>query len=273
MLAGHVARALTIAGSDSGGGAGIQADLKTFYSLGVYGMTAVTSVTVQNTHGVVSVLPVPPDVISSQIAAVATDIGIDAAKTGVLWSPGIVMAVAEAVRRFGIPRLVVDPVVAAKGGAALMMPAAVHALRRYLLPVAHVVTPNIPEAEILAEVRIDGLPAVRDAARRIHAMGVPWVVIKGGHLPLTDEAVDTVFDGTDFYELRSERIQSGSGHGTGCTFSAALAASLARGVTVPRAVEIAKIYVRAALRQGLTLGGGCGPVNHWAGLEGCSREL
>lgn len=274
-------RVLTIAGSDSGGGAGIQADLKTFFSLGVYGMSAVTAITVQNTQGVGTVLPVPPDMVAAQITACVTDIGVDAAKTGMLWSPGIVMAVADTVRRLGIPRLVVDPVLAAKDGSMLLIPAAVDAMRLYLLPAAHVVTPNVPEAAMLAGMEITGLHSVREAARRIHALGVPWVVIKGGHLPTPEEAIDTVFDGQEFYHFRNPRIgpangagcqgvcggNQGVGHGTGCTFSAALAALLAKGFTVPRAVEAAKGYVTAALAHGLRLGMGCGPVNHWAGWE------
>lgn len=253
--------ALTIAGSDSGGGAGIQADLKTFAALGVYGTSVVTAVTAQNTVAVTDVLEMPVSLVEAQLAAVVEDIGVAAAKTGMLASAQLVESVAGAVVKLGIARLVVDPVMVAKSGAHLLRDDAVDALRGTLLPVALIVTPNVPEAEVIAGRPVANGRDMRAAAREIAGMGPRYVVIKGGHLP-GPEIVDLLFDGREFTEFRAPRVDSPNTHGTGCTLSAAIAASLARGESVPTAVRIAKRYVAGAVAAGLALGRGHGPLDH-----------
>jgi hydroxymethylpyrimidine/phosphomethylpyrimidine kinase len=260
-------RALTIAGSDSGGGAGIQADLKTFSAFGVYGMSALTAVTAQNTVGVFGVEELPLSLIAAQLDAVMGDIGADAAKTGMLSSAPIVALVAQKVQELRIPNLVVDPVMVAKSGDMLLAEEAQSAVREAILPVALVVTPNTPEAEALTGLRVDSLAAMREAATRLHAMGVRWVVVKGGHLPLEGEAVDVVYDGREFTELRAPRYPTKNTHGTGCTFSAAIAASLARGLAPLEAIRRAKAYVSRAIETSLAIGHGHGPTNHLVGVE------
>jgi hydroxymethylpyrimidine/phosphomethylpyrimidine kinase len=261
-----IARALTIAGSDSGGGAGIQADLKTFTAFGVYGMSAITAITAQNTLGVQAVLELPPAVIAAQIDSVAEDIGVDAAKTGMLGSAAIVETVAAAVVRQGIDRLVVDPVMVAKSGDVLLQREACDALRGRLLPLASVVTPNLPEAEVLIGRPVTCMAEMRDAARALHALGARWVVVKGGHLGEGEDAVDLVYDGGEFCLLPARRIPTQNTHGTGCTFSAAIAAGLARGLEPFAAIERAKRYVSRAIAESLALGGGHGPTNHLVGV-------
>jgi hydroxymethylpyrimidine/phosphomethylpyrimidine kinase len=208
-----VPKALTIAGSDSGGGAGIQADLKTFAALGVYGASVLTAITAQNTRGVTAIHEVPPDVVAAQIRAVLDDIGADAVKTGMLSSSAIIGAVVGELRRYGVARLVVDPVMVAKSGDHLLRPEAVQALRGDLLPLAYVVTPNLPEAEVLVGAPLRDEGAIRDAARRIHGMGARHVVIKGGHR--SGPPVDLLFDGRDFREFTAERVETPHTHGTG----------------------------------------------------------
>ncbi|PYS97115.1 MAG: bifunctional hydroxymethylpyrimidine kinase/phosphomethylpyrimidine kinase [Acidobacteria bacterium] len=232
-------RALTIAGSDSGGGAGIQADLKTFGALGVFGMSAITAVTAQNTVAVTRIQKISPDVVAAQIDAVADDIGVDAAKTGMLWSAAIIEAVAAAVKRHRIPNLVVDPVIVSKSGARLLKENAIATLTSRLLPLAAMVTPNLPEAQTLAGMAVPDAEAMREAARRLHALGPRCVVIKGGHAE-GPNVVDLFYDGKDFQELKAERVETRSTHGTGCTFSAAIAAYLAHGLTPLDAVSRAK---------------------------------
>ncbi len=255
-----VPRALTIAGSDSGGGAGIQADLKTFAALGVYGLAAITAVTAQNTLGVSGVQDISVALIEAQIDAVLEDIGADAAKTGMLSSPEIIEAVAGRVKKWHL-RLVVDPVMVAKGGAALLHPDAVATLRSTLLPLAEIVTPNLPEAEVLTGQHIETLDEMQAAARAIYALGPRSVVVKGGHRAA--DAVDVYFDGTHCIELREERIQTQHTHGTGCTFSAAITALLARGWSPEDAVTRAKRYVTGAIRHAPGIGHGHGPTNHF----------
>ena len=254
-------RCLTIAGSDSGGGAGLQADLKTFTAFGVFGMSAVTAVTAQNTVAVSGVAEIRPDLVAAQIDAVASDIGIDAAKTGMLWCGAIVLAVADAVARHRIPNLVVDPVMVSKTGARLLGEDAMEPLVGRLLPLAEVVTPNLPEAVALTGVEVKDEEGMREAARRIHLLGPRAVVIKGGHLEGPD-VVDLYYDGRSFEALRGERIESRSTHGTGCTFAAALAAGLALGNRPLDAVRRAKEYVAGAIRAAPRLGRGSGPLNH-----------
>jgi hydroxymethylpyrimidine/phosphomethylpyrimidine kinase len=262
-----IPRALTIAGSDSGGGAGIQADLKTFTVLGVFGTSAVTALTAQNTTGVTGVVDVAPEFVVEQIDAVMRDIGTDAAKTGMLSNAGIIEAVTAAVRRWAIANLVVDPVMIAKSGAPLLRPEATDALRRTLLPVALLVTPNLHEAGALTGRTIRTLPEMREAARAVHAMGPRYVVVKGGHLAETDRAVDVLFDGQVFDEFTAPRAAMKHTHGTGCVFSAAIAAGLAKGLGVREAVALAKDVVAAGIAAGLPIGQGIGPVDPTAVLR------
>jgi len=253
---------MTIAGSDSGGGAGIQADLKTFAALGVYGTSVVTAVTAQNTLGVTAVHEIPPEIVAAQIDAVVSDIGADAVKTGMLASAPIIEVVAAKVRQHHLPNLVVDPVMVAKSGDPLLRQEAVTVLRDLLLPLATVVTPNLPEAEILVGRSLPDGEAVRRAAREIVALGPRAVVMKGGHAS-GDVVVDILFDGVTFREYTAPRIDTRSTHGTGCTFASAIAAGLARGLRVEEAVAEAKEYVTAALRNAKPIGGGHGPVHHF----------
>ncbi|WP_431087242.1 bifunctional hydroxymethylpyrimidine kinase/phosphomethylpyrimidine kinase [Paenibacillus sp. 8b26] len=262
-----VPRALTIAGSDSGGGAGIQADLKTFQELGVYGMSAITAVTVQNTLGVHGVYPLPQEAAAEQIEAVGSDLGVDALKTGMLFDAGIIRLVSEQIRKFGWKKVVVDPVMIAKGGAELLQSEAVQALQDDLLPLALVVTPNIPEAEALTGISIRTMEDRREAARHISNMGPKFVVIKGGHADESENSgqiVDLLFDGATFTELRGKRVRTVHTHGTGCTFSAAITAELAKGMSVPEAISKGKAFIQAAIEEPLHLGQGHGPTNHWA---------
>ena len=251
--------ALTIAGSDSGGGAGIQADLKTFAALGVHGTSAITAITAQNTVTVTAIEELPPAIITAQIEAVVTDLHPAAAKTGMLSSPAIIETVAEAVRRFALERLVVDPVMVAKGGARLLREDAVDALRSFLLPLAAVVTPNLPEAEVLLGRPVGTLEEREQAARDLVALGPRTVVVKGGHAE--GEAVDVFFDGRDLVHLPALRIETKNTHGSGCAFSAAIAAGLAKGLDPLQAVRQAKVYITEAIRTSLALGEGHGPVN------------
>lgn len=267
----RVPRALSIAGSDSGGGAGIQADLKTFQELGVYGMSVLTAVTAQNTTGVEAVYPLSPEAVMEQIQAVGSDIGVDALKTGMLFSSEIITAVAEMITLHGWTNVVVDPVMIAKGGAALLQEEAIRALTMKLMPVTTVVTPNLPEAERLIGKRIIGRPDKHEAARELHGLGAKYVVIKGGHEEGA-ESVDLFFDGSSFSELSGPRIATRHTHGTGCTFSAALTAGLASGLEVEAAVHQAKAFIQAAIEDGILIGSGNGPTNHWA-YQRRNREL
>ena len=255
---------MTIAGSDSGGGAGIQADLKTFSALGVYGASTLTAITAQNTVGVTAVHEIPTDVIAAQIDAVITDIGADAVKTGMLSSPEIVGTVAEAVRRHHIANLVVDPVMVAKSGDRLLRAEAIATICERLIPLAAVVTPNIPEAEDLTGLTIATDADAQRAAEAIIAMGAKSVVVKGGHRD--GPPTDILYDGEQFVEFTTERIPSTNTHGTGCTFASAVAAGLAHGLDVPAAVQQAKDYVTAAIRSAYPIGQGHGPLHHFHAL-------
>ena len=253
--------AMTIAGSDSGGGAGIQADLKTFSALGVFGTSALTAITAQNTVGVTAVHEIPTDVISAQIDAVITDIGADAVKTGMLSSAAIVATVSDAVRRHGITNLVVDPVMVAKSGDRLLREEAISSICNELIPLAKVVTPNIPEAEDLTGLSISTDSDVREAAEAIIGMGAQSVVVKGGHRD--GPPTDILYDGERFLEFTTERIPSTNTHGTGCTFASAVAAGLAHGLEIPDAVQQAKDYVTDAIRAAYPIGQGHGPLHHF----------
>jgi len=257
-----IPRVLTIAGSDSGGGAGIQADLKTITALGGFGMSAVTALTAQNTIGVRGIYAVSAEFDAAQIDAVAEDIGVDAAKTGMLAGRAIVEVVADRMKRHAVRPLVVDPVMAAKGGDALLEADARPALRDVLLPLATVVTPNLLEAEELTGFQVRGRDAMPEAARRVHDLGPEWVLVKGGHL--AGDPVDVLFDGSDVYEVRRPRVRTTSTHGTGCSYASAIATGLAYGMPVREAVEWARDALQAALASALALGHGAGPLDHAA---------
>lgn len=255
-------RALTIAGSDSGGGAGIQADLKTFAAHGVYGCSAITAVTAQNTLGVLQWLAMPADLVTAQIEAVASDIGIDAVKVGMLANAAVVEAVAAAIEDLDLPQVVVDPVMIAKGGDRLLEEEAVAALRTELLRKAHVVTPNVPEAEVLSGQTIRSVEGMRRAARAILSLGPRVVIVKGGHLD-GPESIDIVSSLHGEFELRKPRLSTRNTHGTGCTFSSAIAANLARGLDDQSAIEQAREYLDGAMRHAPDIGRGHGPLQHF----------
>ncbi|WP_134700512.1 bifunctional hydroxymethylpyrimidine kinase/phosphomethylpyrimidine kinase [Ammoniphilus sp. YIM 78166] len=257
-----IPRALTIAGSDSGGGAGIQADLKTFTVRQVYGMSAITAITAQNTQGVEGIHPIPLDMIAKQIEMVIEDIGTDAVKTGMLGTPEIIQLVSRKLKHYQVPNVVVDPVMVAKGGAKLLQEEAVDSLIQHLLPLATVVTPNIPEAEVITRKKIRNMEEMRTAAREIVGMGAQTVIVKGGHLE--EEPIDLFFDGTEFMTFPGVRVQTRHTHGTGCTFAACITAELAKGKSLPEAIHTAKAFITAAITNELGLGQGHGPTNHWA---------
>jgi hydroxymethylpyrimidine kinase/phosphomethylpyrimidine kinase len=256
--------ALTIAGSDSGGGAGIQADLKTFGALGVYGASVITAVTAQNTLEVTGIHDLPADFVALQLDTVARDLPIQAIKTGMLSNPAIIRAVSARLQSLAIERLVVDPVMVAKGGAALLRKEAEVELIQGLLPLAYVVTPNLAEAEVLAAMPIRNLDEMEQAARRIHARGPRYVVVKGGHLE--GPPVDILFDGRTFQYFEGRRIETTSLHGTGCTFASAITAELAKGAEVTEAVRSAKVFISDAIRLAEPIGHGFGPTHHFGAL-------
>jgi len=254
--------ALTIAGSDSGGGAGLQADLKTFLSCGVHGMSAVTAVTAQNSLGVSGIYELPPEAVAAQIESVATDIGVDAAKTGMLANADIIAAVAETVKRLDVAPLVVDPVCASQHGDPLLRPDAVAALTGTLFPLADLVTPNLGEVRVLTGRDVIDVAGMRDAAKALHDLGPRWVLVKGGHLR-GDVAVDVLYAGADFVELEEQRRATEHTHGTGDTLAAAVAASLTRGADMVTAVNSGKRFVTEAIDDSFALGAGLGPVGHF----------
>jgi hydroxymethylpyrimidine/phosphomethylpyrimidine kinase len=258
-----VPKALTIAGSDSGGGAGIQADLKTFTALRVFGMSAVTSVTAQNTQSVLGINDLSPEFIELQIDAVINDIGVDAVKIGMLSTKEIVSSVAAKVKEYGLKNIVLDPVMVAKGGDMLLRSDARETLIEKLLPHAFIVTPNIPEAEVMAGIKISTIEDMKGAAKKIKSLGPENVLIKGGHLDRSSDATDVLYDGNDFYEYKSPWVETKNTHGTGCTYSAAICAGLAKGYPMVKAVKEAKDYVTFAIQNSFDLGSGHGPLNHF----------
>jgi hydroxymethylpyrimidine/phosphomethylpyrimidine kinase len=262
-----MAIALTIAGSDSGGGAGIQADLKTFAAAGVYGTSAITAVTAQNTTGVTAWEPVSTELVIAQIEAIAGDLPPDAVKTGMLATAAIVEAVAAAIEALDLPQLVVDPVMIAKGGDRLLREDAVSAIKAHLLKLAEVVTPNIPEAEVLSGVSIAAEHDMIVAAERIRELGPRVVIIKGGHLDPAITAgtvVDVVLYGDgQFFKVQGPRLETRHTHGTGCTFASAIAAQLALGREIEEAVRWSREYLEGAIRHAPQLGAGHGPLNHF----------
>ncbi|WP_322925098.1 bifunctional hydroxymethylpyrimidine kinase/phosphomethylpyrimidine kinase [Paenibacillus campi] len=269
----NISQALTIAGSDSGGGAGIQADLKTFQELGVYGMSVITAVTAQNTAGVQGVYPVELAGIRQQLHSIGNDLNPVAVKTGMLFSADIIREVAAAVRTYKWHTLVIDPVMVAKGGSVLLQQQAVQALIAELLPLAAVVTPNVPEAELLIGSRIRTLAEREQAAVQLVDMGARAVVVKGGHDLTTAQAIDVLYDGQHVHYVEGRRIDTPHTHGTGCTYSAAITAELAKGSDVLTAVQTAKAFVHAAIEDGLGIGSVHGPTNHFAyRLRGAIRS-
>ena len=264
-----IANVLTIAGSDSGGGAGIQADLKTFSALGTYGASVIAALTAQNTRAVTAIHDVPPEFVTAQLDAVFDDIAIGAVKIGMLSRPEIIDAVADGLRRHGARNVVLDPVMVAKSGDRLLRPEAIAALKERLLPLATVITPNLPEAAVLLDLEEAGDEAgMIDAAARLRKLGPRAVLLKGGHLDKDAESIDVLDDGGEPLTLAAPRIATENTHGTGCTLSAAIAALLARGLSLRAAVREAKAYVTAAIRAAdrLSVGRGHGPVHHFHAL-------
>ena len=260
--------ALTIAGSDSSGGAGIQADLKTFAAFGLYGASAITAITVQSTKGVEAVAPLSADLVTAQIEAVAGDLALHATKIGMLATAAIVEAVAAAIEELELPLVVLDPVLVSTSGERLLDADGVQTLCLELMPLARVITPNIPEAEALSGRRIESPQQAREAARRIHDMGAVSVIVTGGHAPWEDEkgtgqVVDLLFDGHVFHEFRTARMETRHTHGTGCTFASAVAACLALGRELPDAVARAQQYVAGAIAHAPGIGHGRGPIDHF----------
>ena len=256
-----IPKALTIAGSDSGGGAGIQADLKTFSAFRVFGMSVITAVTAQNSLGVQGVENLPAAFVALQLHSVLSDFGAGAAKCGMLSTAPIIEAVAATLADDPVEKLVVDPVMVAKSGDALLQPDARQALIERILPLALVVTPNLPEAESLSGIPVASRPDMEEAARRIHRLGPRYVLVKGGHLK--GDAIDLLWNGKVFTAFRAPRIDSGNTHGTGCTLSAAIAAGLARGQAIGDAIRDAKAYVTRAIREGFAAGRGVGQLRHF----------
>ena len=257
-------RVLTVAGSDSGGGAGLQADLRTFSLIGVHPLVAVTAVTVQNSLGVKGFHEIPADVVTGQIEAVVTDIGVQAAKTGMLASGPIIEAVAHGWQTLGLAGstpLVVDPVCASMHGAPLLAPPALETLRTELFPLASLVTPNLDEVRLLVGIEVVNAASQRDAARALHALGPDWTLVKGGHLRSAPNSPDLLFDGTEFHEFDAPRIDTGHDHGAGDTLAAAIACALAHGYPMLDAVAFGKAWVTECLRSAYPLGAGRGPVS------------
>ena len=254
-------KALTIAGSDSGGGAGIQADLKTFSAHGVFGMSVITAITAQNTMGVLAVQDVWPEMIAKQMEAIFEDMGADVVKVGMVSQPETIRVIAAGLRKYAPPLIVVDPVMVSKSGDHLLQPEAEAILIAELLPLATLVTPNIPEAEVLVRRRIETLADMEEAARAIQAMGPQNVLLQGGHRE--DDATDILFDGQNFVRFEAPRVLTRNTHGTGCTLSSAIAANLAKGLSVEQAVAAAKKYITIAIQQAMPIGKGVGPTHHF----------
>jgi hydroxymethylpyrimidine/phosphomethylpyrimidine kinase len=269
--------ALTIAGSDSGGGAGLQADLRTFTACGVHGCVAVTAVTVQNSVGVTGFVEIPPETVAAQIVSVVTDIGVGAAKTGMLASAPIIEAVADACDKVGIggdaaTPFVVDPVAASMHGDQLLHDDALDALRQRLFPLATLVTPNLDEVRLLVDVRVRDRAGQYEAARALFALGPRWVLVKGGHLVDDPVCVDVLYDGTTFTELPAPRADTRHTHGSGDTMASAITSALARGASVPDAVAFGKRYITEAVRGAYPLGSGTGPVSPFPHIRGVSHS-
>jgi len=256
-----VKKVLSIAGSDCSGGAGIQADLKTFSAHGVFGMSVIVSVVAENTSRVIDIQDVTPEMIKKQIDAIFEDIEVDAVKIGMLSTPACMKAVAEKLRQYKPSNIIVDPVMYAKNGCPLMEETAVDSLIKFIIPLADVLTPNIPEAEKISGLSISTVKDMEAAAVKIYEMGCKGVIIKGGHKE--GSALDVLYDGSEFTHFETERIDTKNTHGTGCTFSSAVASQLALGLSVKDAVSKAKDYVTTAIRHSLEIGKGNGPTHHF----------
>ena len=252
---------LTIAGSDSCGGAGIQADLKAFSAHGTYGMSVITAVTAQNTQGVFDVQDINPSVIAHQIEAIFDDIEVHAVKIGMVSRPETIETIAQTLKKYSLPPLVIDPVMISKSGYDLLHPEAKKALIEILLPMATLITPNIPEAEVIVGYKIDDLEGMKRSAIDLHKLGCKYVLVKGGHL--VNDATDVLYDGSQFYIFEGKRINTINTHGTGCTISSAIASNLAKGLHVKDAVGLAKAYIEKAIEHGFSIGHGVGPVHHF----------
>lgn len=257
-------KVLTIAGSDCSGGAGIQADIKTFLALGVYGMSVITSVIAENTVRVIGRQDITPELISAQLDAVFEDIGADAVKIGMLPTASCMLAVADKLKKYKPPNIVIDPVMVSTSGTDLMEPDAIDIFIRSILPLSALITPNIPEAETITGRKILSTNDMEQAAEMIHKKGARAVLIKGGHL--TGDALDILFDGVKFTYFRTERIHTQNTHGTGCTLSSAIAANLSLGYEMPEAVRRAKEYLTLAIKNSLSIGKGHGPTSHFSNL-------
>lgn len=260
-------KALTIAGSDSGGGAGIQADLKTFTAFGVFGTSAITALTAQNTLGVQGIHEIKPEFVKQQIKSVLDDIGTDALKTGMLANPQIVKAVADVIREYNLDNVVVDPVMIAKSGDSLLSEEACKTVIDELVPLSTVVTPNIHEAEAILGININSLKDMKTAGKKIREMGCEWVVIKGGHMEEGEQAIDIVYNGKEYFTLSEHRHITKNSHGTGCTFSSAITAGLAKGYPVLKAIQQAKAFITMAIKDSIEIGSGHGPTNHFTGMK------
>jgi hydroxymethylpyrimidine/phosphomethylpyrimidine kinase len=252
---------LTIAGSDSSGGAGIQADIKTFSALGTFGMSVITAVTAQNTQGVFAVQDITPNIIAMQIDAIFDDIEVNAVKIGMVSQIETIKIIAEKINKYKPSNIVVDPVMISKSGYHLLNPEAKRTLINELIPLSSIITPNIPEAEVITGLKITNLDDMKNAAKLIFNMGPKYVLVKGGHLE--NDSIDVLFDGINFYYLKARRILTKNTHGTGCTLSSAIAANLAKGYTMLNAVETAKEYITIAIEHSLSIGKGVGPTNHF----------
>ena len=260
-------KVLTIAGSDSGGGAGIQADIKTFTAFGVFGTSAITALTAQNTVGIQGILEVEPGFVKKQIKSVLDDIGADAVKTGMLGSPGIVRAVSDTLKEYRVKNIVVDPVMIAKSGDSLLSKDACRYLIEELIPLATVVTPNIHEAEAMLDIRINGIDDMKTAGKMIRDMGCSWVVVKGGHMEHEKKATDVVYNGDEYFMLSETRHGAKNSHGTGCAFSSAITAGIARGYPVLKAIEKAKAFITMAIKESFSIGAGHESTNHFIGMK------
>ncbi|RNC28665.1 MAG: Hydroxymethylpyrimidine/phosphomethylpyrimidine kinase [Candidatus Dichloromethanomonas elyunquensis] len=254
-------KVLTIAGSDTCGGAGIQADLKTFSAHGIYGMSVITAVTAQNTQGVFAVQDIQPDIIGKQIDAIYQDIEVDALKIGMVSVIDTIRIIGSKLRAYGAKKIVLDPVMISKSGFALLQPEAREALLENLLPLSTITTPNIPEAEVISGKKINTLQDMREAAKMIADLGPMYVLVKGGHLE--GEAMDILYDGRMFHEFKAPRLNTKNTHGTGCTLSSAIASNLAKGMDVASAVELSKKYITTAIHHSFAIGKGVGPVHHF----------
>jgi hydroxymethylpyrimidine/phosphomethylpyrimidine kinase len=262
-------KVLTIAGSDSGGGAGIQADLKAFAARGVYGMSAITALTAQNTKGVQGIFEIDAEFVGKQIDSVMNDIGADAWKTGMLANTEIIEIVAEKCQKYSVQNFIVDPVMVSRSGDSLLKKSAQETLINELIPLAYVLTPNHYEAEVIIDQKINNLNDAKKAAKKIHEIGAQNVVVKGGHIPGIKDAIDVLFDGTSITEIKSPRIKTQNTHGTGCTYASTIAAEIAKGNDVIKSVQIAKNYLTTLLRSSVNfeIGAGHGPLNHFLGWE------